>query len=113
MDKKLPGVFANKINKALYNNKTVFYGGKEEIRTEKQEKKETKISFSDSLNIKQKINQVFHSEYYVYKINVELTLKDKKVTKKLIGYNDRDVITIDNELIPISEIQDIEIKLEN
>jgi hypothetical protein len=110
MDKKLPRVFANTINKKIENNKNVFYGGREEHK-KKEEVKETKISFSDKLNIKQKLVEIFKSDYYVYKINVEITLKDRKITKRIIGYNDKDIITMENELIPIHDIQDIVIKL--
>jgi len=109
MNKKLPGVYANKINKKLNNNKTVFYGGKEEMI--KKEQKETNVSFDNNLSIKEKITEIFNSDHYIYKINVDITLKGEKITRKLIGYNDKDVITIDNELIPVKEIKDIEIKL--
>ena len=44
---------------------------------------------------------------YVYKADVEIVLKDKKIIKRIIGKNDGSLITIDNELIPLSEIKDI------
>lgn len=108
MDKKLPGVFVNKIDKKLTNNKTVYYGGADEKVEKKVEEKKVHLG-NEPLNIKQKLNQVFKSVNYIYKIDVMITLKDKTVTKKIIGYNDRDVITFDNELIPIADILDIEV----
>ena len=57
--------------------------------------------------IDKKINEIFSSPNYVYKANVEITLKDKKVTKRIIGRNKNYIITMDNTLIPISDITDI------
>ncbi len=100
MDKKLPKVYENKIDKNLDNNKKVYYSTeKEEVKKEKEE-----------VNIKQKINDIFNSNRYIYKADVVIKKKDGEVTKKIIGKNDFDLITIDNELIPISDILDIKYK---
>ena len=94
--KDLPKVFHNKINKKFNNNKNVYYSNKayEETTT-------------DNRTILQKINDIFSSPNYVYKANVEITLKDKKVTKRIIGRNKNYIITMDNDLIPITDIIDI------
>ena len=42
--------------------------------------------------------------------NLGLTLKDKKVTKRIIGRNKDYIITMDNVLIPIRDIIDIKSK---
>ncbi|MDD3340608.1 MAG: hypothetical protein PHN72_00180 [Bacilli bacterium] len=109
MDKKLPGVFVNKISKKMTNNKTVYYGGREEEKVEEVKKQNSSSKPEVQLNTKQKLNQIFKSVNYIYKMDVKITLKDKTLTKRIIGYNDHDVITFDNELIPISEIIDIEV----
>lgn len=97
--KELPKVFKNKINKTINNNKKVFYSNnKEEI---------TKQETIDSKNINQKINSIFSSPNYIYKANVEITLKDKVINKRIIGRNKNYIITMDNELIPIVDIIDI------
>lgn len=110
MEKKLPGIFVNKIDKKLDNNKSVYYGTREEKEVLKEEKSENKKADTFSLNIKQKIKQIFQSEHYIYKMDVTITMKDKKLDKRIVGYNETDLITFENELIPISEIVDIEIK---
>ena len=105
MNKKLPGVFVNKIDKKINNNETVYYGEKDKKESlDIGEKKDT------PLNIRQKISKLFQSENYVYKLDVEIILKEGIITKKIIGYNDKGVITFDNELIPLSDILDIYIK---
>ena len=95
--KELPKVFHNKIDKKFDNNRSVFYSNNtyEEDRS------------VDTRTVLQKINEIFSSPNYVYKANVEITLKDKKVTKRIIGRNKNYIITMDNDLIPISDIIDI------
>lgn len=95
--KELPKVFHNKIDKKFDNNRSVFYSNNsyEDDRS------------VDTRTVLQKINEIFSSPNYVYKANVEITLKDKKVTKRIIGRNKNYIITMDNDLIPISDIVDI------
>lgn len=100
MDKKLPKIFQNKINKDISHNASYYVGN--EL---KEEKKETVKK--EKVNINYKINQIFASPRYVYKADVKINMKDKTITKKIIGKNKNHLITIDNELIPIKDIIDI------
>lgn len=93
----LPKVYHNKITKKINNNRNVFYSNN--IDNENQE--------VNSKSVLQKINNIFASPNYVYKANVEITLKDKKIIKRIIGRNKNYIITMDNELIPILDIIDI------
>ena len=95
--KDLPKVFHNKINKKFDNNRSVFYSNNSYEDN----------YIADTRTVTQKINEIFSSPNYVYKANVEITLKDKKVTKKIIGRNKDYIITMDNDLIPIKDIVDI------
>lgn len=96
--KDLPKVFHNKIDKKFDNNKSVFYSNERSNNVEES---------IDTRNVLQKINDIFSSPNYVYKANVEITLKDKKITKRIIGRNKNYIITMDNDLIPITDIIDI------
>lgn len=96
MDKKLPKVFVNQIDKQINNNEKVFYS------KEERSAKEVKGS-----NINEKISAIFASPKYVYKADVKIKLKDKTITKRIVGKNGNFLITIENELIPISDILDI------
>ena len=62
---------------------------------------------SSTFPILQKINSIFTSSNYIYKADVEIKLKDKTINKRVIGKNKTHLITIDNELISISDILDI------
>lgn len=102
MDKKLPGIFANKIDKPLTNNTKVAYGSKEEIP-----KTEGKPKPIVEKNIHQKLREIFASSRYVYKADVQIVTKDGTFQKKVIGQNQTHLITIDNDLIPITDLIDI------
>ena len=105
MEKKLPRVFANKIDKSLDNNKNVFYSAKGDDMDVRSS--ERTFDFKEQ-NVNQKINSIFASPRYVYKADVDITTKDGKVSKRIIGRNSTHLITIDNELVPITDIIDID-----
>ena len=102
MEKKLPKVFANKIDKELKNNETVYYNKNEERKIEEKE------SLSSILTVNQKINQIFSSTRYVYMADVIITTKNGKINKRIIGRNRNELITMDNEVINVNDIIDIE-----
>lgn len=106
MEKKLPSVYANKIEKQVSNNERVAYSKTNEERN--SEMLENSTTTNMAVNINQKLNSIFNSPRYVYKAEVEITLKDKIIVKKIIGQNQNYLITLENELIPISEIIDID-----
>ena len=93
-------VFQNNIQKKFNNNKDIYYSRNENSKNSEPLKENTK-------NILQKINEIFASPNYVYKANVEITLKDKKINKRIIGRNKDFIITMDNMVIPINQIIDI------
>jgi len=107
MEKKLPKVFANSIDKKLNNNECVYYDKCDRQVIETNENKNKNSLLSDSFNINQKINKIFGSSRYVYKADVDITLKNGTVSKRVIGRNKNELITMDNELIKISDIIDI------
>ena len=112
MNKKLPGIFANKIDKQLHNNENIYYSCSNKTSDERSLQNELERTDNNStipsLNINQKINNIFNSNKYVYKADVNVTTKEGKQAKKIIGQNKTHLITIENELIPISDIIDIE-----
>ena len=108
MEKKLPKVFANKIDKNLENNDNYFYSANSETSQEDIRESKEQSFIVHGENVQQKIQSIFNSPRYVYKADVDITLKDGKVSKRIIGKNMTHLITIDNELIPISDIIDID-----
>lgn len=107
MEKKLPKVFANKIDKELNNNESVYYNKNEERKIEEKD------PLTSILTVNQKINQIFSSARYVYKADVIITTKNGKVNKRIIGRNRNELITMDNEVINVNDILDIEFQKNN
>lgn len=115
MEKKLPGVFVNKIDKELKNNKCVFYSQKDNIESvDLDRSKNVNADLSNSLfttgSIEQKIQDIFRSVNYIYKADVIITTMYGKVEKRIVGKHNGNLITMENELIPISSILDIVVK---
>lgn len=102
MKKELPGLFANKINKPLNNNEKVAV-----TKNEEREMVEEHKSISSEKNVLEKIKEIFDSPRYVYKADVKIILKDKTITKKIVGKTQTHLLTLENELIPIQDIVDI------
>ena len=107
VNKKIPKVFANKINRKAGNNENVYYSDHDNIETSHEDIKD-EIKFDKNIN--QKINDIFNSPTYIYKADVEITLKNGVVSKRIVGKNNTHLITMENELIPISDIRDIKMK---
>ncbi len=110
MKDKLPKVFANSLNKQIKNNERVYHFKENENEAETEKKSKTvqeKMVQPDSIN--DKINALFKSARYVYKLDVEITTKSGTLKKKIIGKNKTNLITMDNELIAITDILDIKV----
>lgn len=104
MDKKVPKVFANKIEHDLKNNERVYYSFNNE---QSKEDYKPEVPYVKGTTILQKLKSIFSSPIFVYKAKVEIVTNDGKFTKEIVGYNKTYVMTIDDELIPVSDIKDI------
>ena len=104
MDKKLPKVFQNHLTNPVQNNRNVYYSKtKEEIPQEDRNNRTIRGN-----TIYEKIQNMFSSPTYVYKADVEIVLNNgERMVRKVIGSHQGQLITMDNELIPVNQIQDI------
>lgn len=94
----LPNVFQNRNINIDNNQQDLFYGN--EII-----KKET--TSSNNKDIKNTLKKLFASKNYVYKLDVVIETKKNTMKTTIIGQTNNHLITLDNQLIPISEIVDI------
>lgn len=106
IQKKLPKIFENEINKTIKNNANIYTTTKNKIEQKQSKEK------NDKTTIEQKIKTILNTKGYTYKIPVKIKLKNKEINTYIIGKNKNKLITIDNILIKIDEILDIEIKNE-
>ena len=107
MDKKLPSIYTGTINKELNNNDRYYYSNA------KTTNNSITPSKTEDVSIYKKINDIFNSSSYVYKADVDITFRNGRDTKRIIGRDADNLITIDNELIPISKIIDIDMHKKN
>ena len=102
--KELPKMYQNKINKKILNSKKV-YSTLEERNNIKDTRDEL-IRYSN-ISIDQKIENIFSAKDYVYKADVTIVTDKETIHKRIVARNKNNLITIDNEYIPISVIRDI------
>ena len=99
---ELPRMYHNKIDNDLNNNQRVFSTlDSNNIYTN------SFINNRNNLTVEQKIVNIFNSPNYIYKIDVVIVTDNNKVIKRIIGKNKNNLITMDNEYIPINTIRDI------
>ena len=94
--KDMPKVYENIIDKKINNSQEIFFGN---VRNSN--------NVTNKESIYRKINNIFLSVNHVYKSNVEITFKDNTVRKTIVGKTNKELITIDGELISINDIEDI------
>lgn len=98
----LPRMYHNRIEKDLNNNKKVFSTLEKE-----EERKSININDKNNYTVEQKIYNIFNSPNYIYKIDVVIVTDTSKEIKRIVGKTKTNLITMDNEYIPINKIRDI------
>ena len=101
MNKELPKMYHNKINKTVNSIQKVYSS------IENHENNELRQNKYSSISIDQKIEQIFKEKDFVYKADVEIITDAETIKKRIVARNQNNLITIDNEYIPISIIRDI------
>ena len=97
MDK--PKMYQNKVNKEFHNNRLVY-----------TTYDKNKVSVNDSINIndiRNKINKIINSNNFIYSKMVYIVIRGEVIMRKIVGLYGDNLITIDNEYIPITNIEDI------
>jgi len=94
------------IDKDINNNRCVFSS----MFNNKNENKSKGIITDkrfDRFTIEQKIFNIFNAKDYIYKADVNIVTDNGILNKRIVGKNANNLITMDNEYIPISDIKDI------
>lgn len=61
----------------------------------------------DTSDVRKKINEIFGARDFIYRTKVNIVIDNQVLTKKVIGVYNDNLLTIDNEHIPINIIKDI------
>ncbi len=102
---ELPKMYHNKIDKNINNNERVFSTLNNDNIINNTNN--SFINNRNNLTVEQKIVNIFNSPNYIYKIDVVIVTDKYKEVKRIIGKNNNNLITMDNEYIPINTIRDI------
>ena len=92
-----PEMYRGNIKKEFNNNRSIYASYKDS----------GEVRVYDTSEVRKKINDIFTSNNFIYRTKVNIVIDNKTVTKKVIGVYNNNLVTIDNEHIPINIIQDI------
>lgn len=101
MKKDLPKMYYCSINKEINNIQDIYSSINKDINNEARN-----INYNQ-FDVENKINDIFKSPSFVYKADVNIVFNDKTIKKRIIAKRKNNLITIDNERIPINLIKDI------
>ena len=90
MNKKLPSVFVNVKDEPINNNMNLFY---------------SRNSYDFKIN--KKINDIFSSTHFVYKLPVLIKTEDGEFKTSIVSKTSDALLTFDNKKIEIDKIKDI------
>ena len=111
--KDLPKMYRNKIEKEIRNNEKIFstmYNNENNIIEKEDRSIRQTIKQKKTYTVEQKIANIFNSPNYIYKIDVVIVTDSETKAKRIVGKTKTNLITIENEYIPINIIRDIYIK---
>ncbi len=103
MNKKVPKIFVNKIDK-INNNKEVFYSFKNNNDFEYEKEKNIQINEFDMQN---KIDRLFRTNDFIYKKTFHIKTKYSEGNYTIISKSYDYLLTIDGNRIYIKDIIDI------
>ena len=92
-----PELYHNKEYKEFHNNREVFMSSD----------RENNSSIKSSNDISKKLNDIINSTSFIYQTMVNIVIGNEIIKKKIIGIRGNNVVTIDNEYIPLDNIKDI------
>lgn len=99
----LPKVFRNNNTGVIKNNVEQYYSKEDNLKANLELTNDN----MKPIIIKKKINDIFNSSAFIYKVNVIITTVDGDKECTLIARNNDSLLTLNNEKILISDILDI------
>ena len=94
-----PEMYRGNIKKEFNNNRSVYASYNNGNNNE--------FKVYDTGIVRKKINEIFNSDSFIYRTKVKMMIDNQIVIKKVIGVYNDNLVTIDNEYIPINIIGDI------
>ena len=95
-----PEMYRGNVKKEFNNNRSVYASYNNDNSNE--------FKVYDTSIVRKKINEIFNSDSFIYRTKVKIVIDNRAMVKKIIGVYNDNLVTIDNEHIPINIICDIE-----
>lgn len=95
-----PKIYQNKEYKEFHNNKEIY------MSLDRKYNNDSDI-LKNNNDIRKKINDILNSSSFIYFTKVNIVIGNDTISRKIIGLHNNNLITIDNEYIPIDNIKDI------
>ena len=93
----LPKIYQMKKDKHFNNNKEGYMSNMRDDHNE----------VLSIIDIRKKINNILSSNNFIYRTKANIVIGNKTIEQQIIGIYNNNLVTIDNEQIPISSINDI------
>lgn len=90
-------MYQNRVDKVFHNNKEIYMTSDNNYNN---------VVFTSN-EIRKKINDIINSNNFIYSKLVHILINGEVVLKKIVGIHGDNLVTIDNEYIPLSNIEDI------
>lgn len=98
-------IFVGKFEKRVGNNQS-FYDIKEESN-DYTLVNDNKKKLNENLSVKEKIDKLLNRNGYVFNVDVKIITYNKEYQTRIAGKVNNHLITLDNDIINISDIKDI------
>lgn len=98
---KLPKISKIPLKEDISNNQTVYY-----------DRRDNNLKSLESLaiqDVNEQLKEIFESIHHYYKVFVEIKTIHNTYHTKIIGRTEKEIVTLDEDTIPISEIVSIKI----
>jgi len=99
-------MYKNNINKKL-NNTQLVYSTMNKNNVDISSYNDNSNRKEVGISLEKKIDNIFNSFDYIYKADVNIVTDKDILKKRIVARNRTNLITYDNEYIPISIIRDI------
>lgn len=97
-----PKMYQNKVNKEFHNNRILY--------TSYSDNYDNSNIVNNLNDIRKKINDIIESNNFIYSKLVNIVVGNDIIRRKIIGVYNNNLVTIDNEHIPLNNIKDIYVK---
>ena len=111
MDKKLPSIFKNQIDKEIENNKKVFYSKYETVSNVVE--KTSEVNSSNDMKVSSlssSLDELLKNNQFIFNVPVEISLKNEILNTKIVSKVGDHLLTSNGKIINLEDVLLIKIK---